>query len=73
MRGDPSGLYPDIGQIGRLDQRGDSAHSIGMNGEQHDFSHLDRAGRATAGVARSPRLAVMLTIGAGIGLAWFLL
>jgi predicted metal-binding membrane protein len=72
MRGDPSGLYPDIGQIGRLDQRGDSAHSIGMS-EQHDFSHLDRAGRAAAGVARSPRLAVMLTIGVGIGLAWFLL
>ncbi|MDX8460029.1 DUF2182 domain-containing protein [Mesorhizobium humile] len=44
-----------------------------MSGEQHDFSHLDRAGRATAGVARSPRLTVMLTIGVGIGLAWLLL
>ncbi|CDX23009.1 conserved membrane hypothetical protein [Mesorhizobium sp. SOD10] len=44
-----------------------------MSGEQHDFSHLDRAGRATAGVARSPRLAVMLTIGIGIAFAWFLL
>ncbi|TPJ72950.1 DUF2182 domain-containing protein [Mesorhizobium sp. B2-6-2] len=44
-----------------------------MSGEQHDFSHLDRAGRATAGVARSPRLAVMLTIGIGIALAWLLL
>ncbi|TPI15153.1 DUF2182 domain-containing protein [Mesorhizobium sp. B4-1-3] len=44
-----------------------------MNGEQHDFSHLDRAGRAAAGVARSPRLAVMLTIGIGIAFAWFLL
>jgi predicted metal-binding membrane protein len=73
MRGDPSGLHPDIGQISRLDQRGDSAHSNAMSGEQHDFSHLDRAGRATAGVARSPRLAVMLTIGIGIAFAWFLL
>lgn len=44
-----------------------------MSGEQHDFSQLDRAGRATAGVARSPRLAVMLTIGVGVALAWFLL
>ncbi|WP_201410000.1 DUF2182 domain-containing protein [Mesorhizobium sp. J8] len=44
-----------------------------MSGEQHDFSHLDRAGRAAAGVARSPRLAVMLTIGIGIAFAWFLL
>lgn len=73
MRGDPSGLYADIGQISRLDQRGDSAHSIVMSGEQHDFSHLDRAGRATAGVARSPRRAVMLTIGMGVALAWLLL
>ncbi len=73
MRGDPSGLYVDIGQTGRLDQRGDSAHSMAMSGEQHDFSHLDRAGRATAGVARSPRLAVMLTIGIGIAFAWVLL
>jgi predicted metal-binding membrane protein len=63
----------DIGQISRLDQRGDSAHSIAMSGEQHDFSHLDRAGRAAAGVARSPRLAVMLTIGISVVLAWFLL
>ncbi|TPJ50827.1 DUF2182 domain-containing protein [Mesorhizobium sp. B2-7-1] len=44
-----------------------------MSGEQHDFSHLDRAGRATAGVARSPRLAVMLTIGISVALAWLLL
>ncbi|TPI63120.1 DUF2182 domain-containing protein [Mesorhizobium sp. B3-1-7] len=44
-----------------------------MSGEQHDFSHLDRAGRATAGVARSPRRAVMLTIGMGVALAWLLL
>lgn len=73
MRGDPSGLCVDIGQISRLDQRGDSAHSIVMSGEQHDFSHLDRAGRATADVARSPRRAVMLAIGMGVALAWLLL
>ncbi|MDX8512779.1 DUF2182 domain-containing protein [Mesorhizobium captivum] len=44
-----------------------------MTGQEHDFSHLDRAGRATAGLARSPRLAVTLTIGAGIALAWLIL
>ncbi|TPL05721.1 MULTISPECIES: DUF2182 domain-containing protein [unclassified Mesorhizobium] len=44
-----------------------------MSGEQHDFSHLDRAGRATADVARSPRRAVMLAIGMGVALAWLLL
>ena len=44
-----------------------------MTGQEHDFSHLDSAGRAAAGLARSPRLAVMLTIGAGIVLAWFIL
>ncbi|TIO79158.1 MAG: DUF2182 domain-containing protein [Mesorhizobium sp.] len=44
-----------------------------MTGQEHDFSHLDRAGRATAGLARSPRLAVTLTISAGIMLAWFIL
>ncbi|TIU23425.1 MAG: DUF2182 domain-containing protein, partial [Mesorhizobium sp.] len=44
-----------------------------MTGQEHDFSHLDRAGRATAGLARSPRLAVTITISAGIVLAWFIL
>ncbi|KUM24785.1 hypothetical protein AU467_06175 [Mesorhizobium loti] len=44
-----------------------------MTGQEHDFSHLDRAARATAGFARSPRLVVTLTIGAGIVLAWFIL
>ncbi|TIY03519.1 MAG: DUF2182 domain-containing protein, partial [Mesorhizobium sp.] len=42
----------------RLDQRGDSAHSIAMIGQDHDFNHLDRFGRATASVSRNPRLAV---------------
>ncbi|TGQ72598.1 DUF2182 domain-containing protein [Mesorhizobium sp. M00.F.Ca.ET.186.01.1.1] len=54
----------------RLDQRGDSAHSIDMTGQQDDFSHLDRTGRAMADIARSPRLAVNLVLGAGILLAW---
>ena len=44
-----------------------------MTGQHSDFSHLDRAGRATAGLARSPRLLVTLTIGAGIVLAWLIL
>ncbi len=44
-----------------------------MIGQDHDFSHLDRAGRATAEVVRSPRLTVTLTIGAGIALSWFIL
>lgn len=44
-----------------------------MSGEQQDFNHLDRAGRATAGVARSPRFAVTLTVGVAIVLAWLLL
>ncbi|ANT51870.1 DUF2182 domain-containing protein [Mesorhizobium amorphae] len=54
----------------RLDQRGDSAHSIAMS---DDFSHLDRAGRATAGVARNPRLAVTVSVGMGIAFAWAIL
>ena len=44
-----------------------------MTGQEHDFSHLDRAGRAMAGVARRPRLAITLTVGAGIVLAWLVL
>ncbi|TIT72976.1 MAG: DUF2182 domain-containing protein, partial [Mesorhizobium sp.] len=36
-----------------------------MTGQEHDFSNLDRAGRVAAGLARSPRLAVTLIIGAG--------
>ena len=44
-----------------------------MTGEQNDFSHLDRAGRATASLARSPRLTVNIAIGGGILLAWFIL
>ncbi|TIP35193.1 MAG: DUF2182 domain-containing protein, partial [Mesorhizobium sp.] len=44
-----------------------------MSGEQQGFNHLDRAGRATAGVARSPLFAVTLTVGVAIVLAWSLL
>ncbi|TJX51900.1 MAG: DUF2182 domain-containing protein [Mesorhizobium sp.] len=57
----------------RLDQRGDSAHSSIMTGQQDDFSHLDRAGRATANVARKPRWTVNVVVGASIALAWLLL
>ncbi|BCG88460.1 hypothetical protein MesoLj113c_45700 [Mesorhizobium sp. 113-3-9] len=57
----------------RLDQRGDSAHSVVMTGHQDDFSHLDRAGRAMANVARNPRLTVNIVVGAGIAFAWLLL
>jgi predicted metal-binding membrane protein len=57
----------------RLDQRGDSAHSIVMTGRHDDFRHLDRAGRATASLVRNPRLAVNITIAGGILLAWFIL
>lgn len=57
----------------QLDQRGDSAHSVVMTGHQDDFSHLDRAGRAMADIARNPRLTVNVVVGAGIALAWLFL
>ncbi|CAN7730969.1 DUF2182 domain-containing protein [Mesorhizobium sp. LjNodule214] len=38
-----------------------------------DFSHLDRAGRATASVVRNPRLTVTVSVGIGIALAWAIL
>ncbi|WP_421913011.1 DUF2182 domain-containing protein [Mesorhizobium sp.] len=44
-----------------------------MSGPSDDFSHLDRAGRATANVAGNPRTTVNVTIGAGIALAWLVL
>ncbi len=44
-----------------------------MTGQQHDFSHLDRAGRATASLARNPRLAVTLSVGVSVLLAWLVL
>jgi predicted metal-binding membrane protein len=44
-----------------------------MTGEQDDFSHLDRAGRATASLVRSPRLTVNIAIAGSILLAWFIL
>src|SRR5579872_370054 len=73
MRGGPPDLpvKKHIGQFMRLDQRGDSAHSGVMTGHQDDFSHLDRAGRATADIARNPRLTVNIVVGASILLAWW--
>jgi predicted metal-binding membrane protein len=44
-----------------------------MIGQDHDFSNLDRVGRATASVSRNPRQAVNIILGAGILLAWLLL
>ncbi len=44
-----------------------------MSGQPDDFSHLDRTGRATANVARNPRITVNVIIGAAIALAWLLL
>lgn len=44
-----------------------------MTDREHDFSHLDRAGRVAAGLARSPRLPVTVAVGAGVVLAWSVL
>lgn len=44
-----------------------------MPGQTDDFSHLDRAGRATANVARAPRTAVNLTLCTAVLLAWTIL
>ncbi|RWD06758.1 MAG: DUF2182 domain-containing protein [Mesorhizobium sp.] len=44
-----------------------------MTGQDNDFRHLDRAGRATAGVARNPRLVVAVMVGAAVILAWLTL
>ncbi|TGQ47757.1 DUF2182 domain-containing protein [Mesorhizobium sp. M00.F.Ca.ET.216.01.1.1] len=44
-----------------------------MTGNAHDFSHLDRAGRVMAGIAHRPRLAMNVTLGTGILLAWLIL
>jgi predicted metal-binding membrane protein len=38
-----------------------------------DFSHLDRAGQATAAVARSPRVAVNLVLAAAVAFSWLLI
>jgi predicted metal-binding membrane protein len=56
-----------------LDQRGDSAHSDAMTGQQQDFSHLDRAGRAMATIALRPRVTVNMVVAAAILLAWLVL
>jgi predicted metal-binding membrane protein len=57
----------------RLDQRGDSAHFAFMSGQDHDFSHLDKAGRAAACVARNPRTTVIVSVGISIIMAWVIL
>ncbi|KRB27278.1 hypothetical protein ASD99_27340 [Mesorhizobium sp. Root695] len=44
-----------------------------MTGQQDDFSHLDRTGRAMANIARNPRVTVNVVIGACILLAWLFL
>ncbi|BCG94607.1 DUF2182 domain-containing protein [Mesorhizobium sp. 131-2-1] len=44
-----------------------------MTGQDHDFHHLDLAGRAAASVARNPRLAVTIVVGAAVVLAWLTL
>ncbi|TIU63767.1 MAG: DUF2182 domain-containing protein, partial [Mesorhizobium sp.] len=44
-----------------------------MTGQDNDFRHLDRAGRATADVARNPRLVVAMMVGAAVILAWLTL
>lgn len=44
-----------------------------MTGQQYDFRHLDRAGRATANIAVGPRVTVNIAVGAAILLAWLVL
>lgn len=44
-----------------------------MADENGRFDHLDRAGQATAVIARRPRFAANLVLGLAIGLAWFVL
>lgn len=44
-----------------------------MTGQQDDFRHLDRAGRAMANVGRSPRATVVLVLGCAFLLAWTIL
>ncbi|PSJ64160.1 DUF2182 domain-containing protein [Pseudaminobacter soli (ex Li et al. 2025)] len=44
-----------------------------MNNKLDGFDNLDRAGRATGAIARDPREAVYLALGAGIALSWILL
>lgn len=44
-----------------------------MTGQSDDFSHLDRAGQAVAGIGAKPRLVVMTALGGAVLLAWLLL
>lgn len=44
-----------------------------MTSQQDDFSHLDGVGRATAAVARSPRVAITVVLALAVMLAWAML
>ncbi|MFE0014644.1 DUF2182 domain-containing protein [Mesorhizobium sp. NPDC059054] len=44
-----------------------------MTGQSDDFSHLDRVGRAVAGVGAKPRYVVVAVLGGAVLLAWLLL
>lgn len=44
-----------------------------MTSQSEDFSHLDRAGRAVAGVGAKPRFVVVAALGGAVFLAWLLL
>ena len=70
----PTGRQSVYGPIMRLDQRGGwSAHFDCRRGS--DFSHLDRAGRATAsvGAQSARRLTLTVSVGMGIAFAWAIL
>ena len=44
-----------------------------MAGQSEDFSHLDRTGRAVAGVGLKPRFVVLAALTGAVLLAWLLL
>lgn len=44
-----------------------------MTDDNGNLDHLDRAGRATAAIARQPRVAVYLVLGAAMVLSWLVL
>jgi predicted metal-binding membrane protein len=54
-------------------QRGVSSRQDLMADDNGNFDHLDRAGQATATIARQPRLAVHIVIGLAVALSWIVL